>query len=211
MKLADFGNTTVALYDTTTDKLIKKDVKSFDPSFFHETTYYISVNQQISKKLQSFSNWINLEAYIDRAKYYETMGIDRIMACEAIENGVIVDAGSAITVDVMRDGEFEGGFIYPGIKAMQTCYKNISPVLDYAFNFSVTTLAKSSADAISYGYLIPFVKEVQSYNLPIVLTGGDATKLQTLFGDHVRVDEKLIFSGMYKILDKKVDKLQLKK
>ncbi|PCI92632.1 hypothetical protein COB11_06900, partial [Candidatus Aerophobetes bacterium] len=41
---------------------------------------------------------------IDKTAYYETMGIDRIIICESIQDGVIIDAGSAVTVDIVNNG-----------------------------------------------------------------------------------------------------------
>ena len=130
------------------------------------------------------------------------MGVDRIFACEAIQNGVIVDAGSAITVDVVRDGKFQGGFIYPGINAMTKTYENISPALAYSFNFDVDLdrLPKNSQDAISYGFLKTLYSEVISYDMEIFLTGGDALELKKIFSDAI-MDEILIFKGMKKIIN----------
>ena len=129
------------------------------------------------------------------------MGIDRIVACESIIDGLIIDAGSAITVDVVKGGVFEGGFIYPGVNAMAQTYKNISIALDYSFNFELDLgkMPKNSQDAISYGYLKTLYSEVMSHNIDIFLTGGDANKFAKIFPD-AKVDDKLIFSGMKKIM-----------
>jgi len=131
------------------------------------------------------------------------MGIDRIVACEAIQNGVIIDAGSAITVDVVNDGVFEGGFIYPGVSAMEMTYKNISSALDYSFNYEVDleNLPRNSQDSISYGFLKTLYSEVMSYEKHIYLTGGDAIKLLSVF-KNAQHNNYLIFDGMKKIINK---------
>jgi type III pantothenate kinase len=123
------------------------------------------------------------------------------VASKAIDNGVIVDAGSAITVDVIKDGVFQGGFIYPGVNAMNKTYKDISDALSYEFNFEcdMDKLPKNSQDAISYGFLKTLQREVLSYDMPIILTGGDADKLKKIFVD-AEIDEMLIFKGMKKLL-----------
>ncbi len=201
MLLCDIGNTSYHFYDGSIE--YKKNVEDFKPQTITQKIYYISVNSSVNRKLSSLKNWIDLGLYLDRSAYYETMGIDRVVACEVVNNGVIVDAGSAITVDVMRDGVFEGGFIYPGVNAMQKTYKTISPALDYEFNFSLDTktLAKNSQDAISYGFLKLLYSEVLSHNLPIILTGGDGDKLQTLF-DSATLNPHLLFHAMQKIIEK---------
>jgi len=201
--LCDIGNTSYFFQDAK-GRMFKESVASFDPSSVKEKVYYISVNSALEETLASLENWVNLHSFVERENYYETMGIDRICVVEAVENGVIIDAGSAITVDVVRDGIFEGGFIYPGVKAMQETYKGISPALHYEFNFSLNlaVLPKNSQDAISYGYLKGFYEEVKRHHLPIIVTGGDAPKMKKLF-PQAELESGLIFKGMQKILERK--------
>lgn len=135
MILCDIGNTSYHFLDKDDD--YKKDVLSFKPSTLQDIIYYISVNHKVNALLKNLDNWIDLSTYIDKKDFYDTMGVDRIFASLAISNGVVVDAGSAITVDVVKDGNFKGGFIYPGKKAMQKTFKNISPALDYKFNYDL--------------------------------------------------------------------------
>ena len=132
MLLCDIGNTSFHFFNGKED--YRKDVKSFDSSTITEEVFYICVNPQLREVLKLLKNWVDLSLHVDLSKYYETMGIDRIMACEAISDGIVIDAGSAITVDIVKDGIYQGGFIYPGIKVMSQTYKNISSVLDYSFN-----------------------------------------------------------------------------
>jgi len=201
MLLCDIGNTTYHFFDG--DRDYRRDAKLFDPSSVRDEVFYICVNPQLKEILKSLKNWVDLSAYVDISNYYKTMGIDRIAACEAIESGVIVDAGSAITVDIVKKGKFEGGFIYPGIKAMGECYKNISTALDYSFNFEVDLdkMPKNSCDAISYGYLKLLYSEVKSYDMDIYLTGGDTMKFAKIF-PAAYMDEMLIFKGMKNIMKK---------
>lgn len=200
MLLCDIGNTSYHFLDK--GKSFKRGVKDFNPSDIKERVFYICVEPQLKESLKKLDNWIDLSKNIDMKKYYPTMGIDRVVACEAITDGVIVDAGSAITVDVVKHGEFQGGFIYPGISKMRDVYKEISSALDYEFNFDFDTskLPKNSKDAISYGFLKPFCSEVISYNMPVVLTGGDAETLKPLFKD-AQLNEMLIFDGMRKLIE----------
>lgn len=199
MVLCDIGNTSYHFLNGDND--YKESVTTFNPSSITQKVYYISVNASVGKVLDTLDNWIDLKPHVDMSNYYETMGVDRIFACEAIQNGVIVDAGSAITVDVVKDGKFQGGFIYPGITAMSKTYENISPALAYPFNFDLdlTVLPKNSGDAISYGYLKTFYSEVVSHEMEIYLTGGDAKEFTKIFSN-AKVDETLIFKGMSKIL-----------
>jgi type III pantothenate kinase len=198
MLLCDIGNTSYHFLGSNND--YKERVTAFDPSSITEKIYYICVNSSVQKKLETLDNWINLKPHVDMSNYYETMGTDRIFACEAIENGIILDAGSAITVDIVKNGKFQGGFIYPGIKAMSKTYADISPALTYPFNLDLdfTVLPKNSGDAISYGYLKTLYSEVISHDMEIYLTGGDAKEFAKIF-PNAKVDETLIFKGMSKI------------
>ena len=201
MILCDVGNTSYHFLDG--DRDYKQSVKTFNPHAIAERVYYICVNPHAKKILDTLANWIDLSWHVDMSSYYDTMGIDRIVACEAISDGVIVDAGSAITVDVVENGVFQGGFIYPGTKAMSQTYKTISSALDYQFNYDLdlSKLPKNSQDAISYGYLKILYSEVISHAKDIYLTGGDANKLNVIF-PNAKIDETLIFKGMRKIIDK---------
>jgi type III pantothenate kinase len=201
MLLCDIGNTSYHFLED--ERSFKESVESFNPENIKEKVYYISVNHRISEKLHDLPNWIDISVFVSRDNYYETMGIDRIAAVEAIENGIVVDAGSAVTVDVVKDALYVGGFIYPGIKAMQKSFRDISQALDYSFNFELNLdkMPKNSQDAISYGYLKTLYCEVMSHKMPVVLTGGDAGVFTKIFKD-ATVDERLIFTGMKKILQK---------
>ncbi|ABB44166.1 pantothenate kinase [Sulfurimonas denitrificans DSM 1251] len=201
MLLCDIGNTTYHFFDENSS--YKEDAKLFNPSSIKREVFYICVNSSVKERLSLLDNWIDLSLHVDMSRYYKTMGIDRIMACEAIESGVVVDAGSAITVDIIKNGNFEGGFIYAGVKAMNECYKNISAQLEYSFNFELDLdkMPKNSRDAISYGYLGLLYKEVASYGMKIYLTGGDAGQFSKLFLNS-DVDELLLFKGMKNIMKK---------
>ncbi len=200
MLLCDIGNTSFHFFDGKDD--YKKSVDSFESSAIKEDVFYICVNPQLKEVLKLLKNWIDLSQYIDMSKYYKTMGVDRVFACEAISDGIIIDAGSAVTVDIVKNGVYEGGFIYPGIKAMSETYKNISSALDYSFNFEcdLDIMPKNSQDSISYGYLKALYSEVMSHNMQIYLTGGDAKEFAKIFPD-AKIDERLIFKGMKKIIN----------
>ena len=201
MILCDIGNTSYHFLDEEIQ--YKKSVEDFDPLTLKRQVYYICVNHDIKKILDKLDNWKDISVFIDIDKYYKTMGIDRIFACEAIEDGVIIDAGSAVTVDMVKDGKFQGGYIYPGIKAVEQTYKNISTALNYSLNFEfkLDIMPKNSQNAISYGYLKTLYCEVMSHGMDIFLTGGDAKQFAKIF-PHAKVNEMLIFDGMKKIMKK---------
>jgi type III pantothenate kinase len=202
MLLCDIGNTSYHFFNGTTD--YKERVEYFDPLECEEDVYYINVNSNVQNSLKSAKNWHDLSLHVTWEKYYESMGIDRVMACEAVEDGIIVDAGSAITVDCMAHGVHQGGFIYPGVAAMHDAYVSLSNRLDYPFNFDLDLgkMPKNSQDAISYGFLAPLKAAVDALEGPLVLTGGDALRLRDTLFSEAKVEPLLLFRGMQKIIEK---------
>jgi len=197
MILCDIGNTTADIYENGVCK--KVILSDFRPELLVGEVWFVSVN----RTYDNFPNWYNAASLIDWDKYYPTMGIDRIMVCEAIDDGVIVDAGSAITVDVMRKGIYQGGFISLGLRAAQEAYARLSPALSMSFNFEVdlTIMAKNTPDAITVGFLGPLIQSIKSYEGPIYVTGGDAHIFSSLLKEAI-VDDALIVKGMKKLIDK---------
>jgi len=201
MILCDIGNTTVDIYFN--EKSRKVAISEFQPELLDGTVWYASVNTTLSKIMEKIPNCHNIATLIEWEKYYPTMGIDRIMVCEAVEDGVIVDAGSAITVDMMCNGVYQGGFIALGLHAAQEAYARLSPALDMSFNFEVdlTIMAKNTPDALTVGFLAPLIFKIESLGKPLYITGGDGRLLSRFIPDAV-VEEDLIFHGMKKLIKK---------
>ncbi len=203
MILCDIGNTHFFFYDEKRG-VFKEKADEFDISSMHERVYFISVNHYWEKRLEHEENWINLRQYVDFSAFYESMGIDRIACCMAVKSALIIDAGSAITVDKVEQGEHMGGFIYPGVNAMQRCYKSISPRLEVSFNFDIdlAIMPKNTRDALSFGALSPLICSIRelSQHSDVIITGGDAEKLHP-FLPHAVIDHELVFKGIKKIIE----------
>ena len=95
----------------------------------------------------------------------------------AVADGVVVDAGSAITIDIISNSIHLGGFILPGIANYKKIYSHISPRLKSEFNTQVSLDAfpQKTMDALSYGvfkgiYLL--IKDA-AQNKKLYFTGGD--------------------------------------
>lgn len=201
MILFDIGNSTVDCYqDGKVWSLSHAQFKDFSTK---EKCYYICVNEALLQYLKHKSNYINLEPYFEFDTIYQGMGIDRIAACCTISDGMIVDAGSAITVDIMSGGVHLGGFIIPGIVAYERAYKSISPRLDVTINPSVSldALPQRTADAISYGVIKPIIVllEATCKDKKIFFTGGDGKFFSKFFKNAI-FDRTLIFRGMLQTL-----------
>lgn len=201
MILCDIGNSNADFYqDGRMWNLAHKQFKEFSTK---ETVYYICVNEALKPWLQSKSNFIDLEPYFEFDTIYEGLGIDRIAACCTITDGMVVDAGSAITADIMSGGMHLGGFILPGLMAYEKAYAAISPRLDMHINPSIVldTLPQKTSDAISYGVIKSIVTllETTCKDKRIYMTGGDGKFFSKFFSNAI-YDRTLIFRGMLKTI-----------
>lgn len=209
MLLCDIGNSSFDFYDTESQTHTKVSIEAYRPIHQSATVYYINVNPNVETFLNDLPQWINIAPYIRLETAYETLGIDRKAAIAHFSDAVVVDAGSAITVDKIQKGIYQGGFIFPGFAKMEASYREISSRLDYLLNFELSfdTMPKNSQDAISYGALIPLVREIerQAGDLPLILTGGDGKALVRFF-DHADYRPHLLFDAMHAIIKREQEK-----
>lgn len=166
--------------------------------------YYISVNARNERKLlESHSNCQNIANLINLDTIYQGLGIDRKAACFGIENGIIIDAGSAITIDIIQERVHLGGYILPGIESYRKLFANIE-VLNVELNLGVSleSIPQNTRDAVSYGCLKSIVLSINSIARDnfIYFTGGDGKFLSRFFPNSL-FDGTLVFQGMKKAIE----------
>lgn len=202
--LADIGNTYFHIYDGNSIQHLLYD-NAID-QYKNQTLYYISVKHELVEKIEKISNWKNISSWIHIEGEYNSMGVDRKALCLSHIEGVFIDAGSAITVDFVEDGKYQGGFILPGIKAYMKSYKAISSALDTGLNASLSLkdLPTTTKDGISYGIIASIKALIEQHRdgKPLYFTGGDARFLSSFFED-VICDEMLVFEGIKKAIKNK--------
>ncbi len=176
MLLCDIGNSFAKFYDGK--RLERLPVSQID-CYKERKVCYINVNPCAQEHLATFEKWIDVEPFIDLDTRYQGLGVDRKMLCWGIEDGVVVDAGSAITVDVMRDGKHLGGFIMPGLRFLLQDYAQISARLaqEKLCEVDLASLPHNTGEAISYGVIKPIVLAIRECGEDIYLTGGDGQLL----------------------------------
>ncbi len=192
MLLYDSGNTNIKCYKDGKITIVDDFVDD-------EKFYYINVNPNI----KDFKNGIDLAPYFKLKTNYMGMGVDRVAVCYAVKDGVIVDAGSAITVDVMRDGIHDGGFILSGIQAYKESLANISVALKFEIDFDtdIKKLPQSTYQALNYATLKSaylMIKDV-SFGKKIYFCGGDGEFFSRYFDDSI-YKKDLVFEGMKKVI-----------
>ncbi|MDQ7046225.1 MAG: type III pantothenate kinase [Sulfurovum sp.] len=202
--LADIGNTYFHIYDGDAVEHLAYD-DAID-TYQNQKLYYITVKHQLSSKIEHIPLWTNISSHIKIKGEYETMGVDRKALCLSHRDGLFVDAGSAITVDVVEQGVYKGGFILPGLKGYMQTYKNISTVLDTNLDkeVNIEELPTTTKEQISYGIIasIKALIDKHSKGKKLYFTGGDGKFLSAYFKDAI-YDEKLVFDGMQKVIGNK--------
>ena len=202
MILCDIGNTTYHFLVRDKHKKYFLDEKV---PVFDEEIYFVSVNEKATKRLlKKNPHAKNINKLLNFQTSYQGLGIDRAVACSFQDNCVIVDAGSAITVDVMEEGIHKGGFILLGIRRFMKSYPKISKKLNFEFEkeINLDKIPLRTKDAIQYAMLksiILPIKEV-SLNKNIIFTGGDGEVLSKYF-ENSTYKKDLIFENMKRIID----------
>lgn len=202
MLLCDVGNTFLHFYHN--GRIWKEKPYAISKKKANLPIYYISVNERFERcLLASHPYCINVGEYIEIETEYVGLGVDRRAACRAIDNGVIVDVGSAITIDIMHEGIHMGGYIMPGLSAYRTMCASISPVLDRGLepNVELSKLPQNTTDALSFGAIKSIVLMIKnsSRTKNIYFTGGDG-KFFARFFENAIYDNTLVFKGMQKAL-----------
>lgn len=197
MLLADIGNTRIHIYHGT--KVIHLSHEDAIAQYGNQKLHYITVKHQLKSQLQMLENWTDVSDKMVLKNAYSTMGIDRRALCLSHQNGIFVSAGSAITVDVVEEGVYKGGFLLPGFRAYLRAYGNISPALKIELNLAVSldSLPQTTKDGISYGIIasIKMLIEKHQGNKTLYISGGDGEFLSSFFNNAV-FDETLIFQGI---------------
>lgn len=151
----------------------------------------------------------------------ERMGVDRWLAMiagfalikgEAHTKGIIViDAGSALTVDVVDpNGLHLGGYIVPGIEmAKRSLFTNTERIMEYKEPTGMDTLFSNkhnlginTLQCVEYGVITQLVSLIKSVveayeSHQLIFTGGDGEYLASFF-PNVIIEKNLVLKGLWK-------------
>lgn len=122
-----------------------------------------------------------------------TLGLDRVAAAVGAvmitHDALVVDAGTAMTLDIVADGAFRGGNISPGLRLRFRSLNNFTsrlPLVTPADDFP--DFGADTETAIRAGVTMGILDEIENTyrrakarypKLRIILTGGDAPFLET--------------------------------
>jgi type III pantothenate kinase len=136
----------------------------------------------------------------------QRLGVDRWLALLAIKargenSAVIIDVGTACTIDVLENGQHLGGYIFPGMAlARDAMVANTDKIRFSEQPEPSTSLGTNTASCVLSGVWLTLLASCQSVidrfpNATVYLTGGSAPELVALGLDAQRVDG-LVFDGL---------------
>ena len=146
-----------------------------------------------------------------------TLGSDRIAAAvgawneKPFNNILVIDAGSAITIDfVTRQGIYKGGNIAPGIKMRLKAlheYTGRLPLIEKegdtpAFGYDTETAIRSGVISGICHEIDGYINEIKEKygDVLVFLTGGDEKTLKNRIKNRIFADKYLVAKGLNRIL-----------
>ena len=155
---------------------------------------------------------------INRYSTPQTLGCDRIAAAVGATvlfpgtSCLIIDAGTAITYDYVKDGtEYLGGNISPGIDMRFMALNQFTSRLPMVSDPKPTeTFGLSTTEAISNGVINGVIHEINGYiddfekknvNSRIILTGGGSIYLSKKLKNTIFAEPNLVTIGLNRILN----------
>ncbi len=146
----------------------------------------------------------------------ETLGMDRLAAAVGANNIVggdcmIVDFGTAITIDFVVDGEFRGGNISLGMRSrFRALHDYTSRLPECDATDEILEIGRTTREAIEQGVMQGITNEIEGYisaflskneKLSIIFTGGDAKFFVKRIKNAIFAKCDLVFCGLNTILE----------
>ena len=203
---------------------IKKILKNFKKKKLKKEILFSSVVPRAFKKIKNDLKNENLKVLEIKSlslkklikiniKNISQLGSDRIVNSiegKRFKNCLIIDFGTATTFDIVRNGEYEGGVIAPGV---QLSIKNLSQstALLPFFNLKSNqkTYGKNTKEALNAGFiwgyqgLINNIINKITFNwkmkYKIILTGGYASLFKKFIKKRTFVDQNITINGISRV------------
>lgn len=151
----------------------------------------------------------------------QSVGQDRLFNAEALPRDrafVVIDAGTAITVDLVDRGRFLGGAIAPGIRmSYEALHRRTDrlPLLEpsasppRALGTATVAALAAGVEVGTAGLVDRLVADIgRSYDALILITGGDAARLLPLLRCNPIHDSTLTLRGIAWALERSLARLR---
>lgn len=147
----------------------------------------------------------------------QTLGVDRLAAAVAAvevmgcRDCLIVDFGTAITIDLVENGVFRGGNISPGMTTRFRALHDYTKRLpECSASEQILPVGRTTREAIEQGVMQGIVNEIEGYisrfmhtnaKLSLIFTGGDAKYFVKRIKNAKFAKCDLVFCGLNRILE----------
>lgn len=234
----DTGNTSTkaAIFDNAMpvkkERLFSADphsISRFTEGYIIEKAIISSVIRDPSETLKFLESAVNKVHLLTWRSHYpfsvdyetpETLGTDRLAAAAGAlvrhpgSNILIIDAGSALTLDLVAGGAYRGGSISPGLSMRFRSlheYTGRLPLVTPSGTLSLP--GRSTEEAIAGGVIMGIVYEINEYirtfgkrhkKLITVITGGDGEMIASHTGRKIFHYPDLVAEGLNYLLETNV-------
>ena len=141
------------------------------------------------------------------------LGSDRIanaIGVQKYQNCLVLDFGTATTFDVIKNGQYEGGVIAPGIKlSMKNLIKSTALLPKIHLISHQRTYGKNTKEALNAGFvwgyeglinnIINKIISKEKLKYKIILTGGYANFFKKVIKRKIFVDQNITVKGISKV------------
>ncbi len=236
--IIDIGNTTAKAALTEDGIIVRKErfpsaepdvIAGFIDGLTLEAAIVSSVSHDPTMLLYFLSGRINRVHHLTWQSKYpfdidyatpETLGADRLAAAAGAlvhhpgADLLVIDAGSAVTIDLVSDGIYRGGSISPGLAMrFRSLHEYTGRLPLVTINDNFTFPARTTEDAITAGVVTGLVYEINEYirtfeekhnKLVTVITGGDGGVITRHTEKRILHYPDLVTEGLNYLLDTNV-------
>ena len=147
----------------------------------------------------------------------ETLGVDRLAAAVAAvevmgcRDCLVVDFGTAITIDLVEDGIYRGGNISPGVRTrFRALHDYTGRLPECSPTDEVLEYGSTTSQAIEQGVMQGITYEIEGYishfsaqnvKISLIFTGGDAKYFVKRIKNAIFANCELVICGLNRILE----------
>ena len=158
---------------------------------------------------------INLKTLLKIKVNKKQVGSDRIANAIAVykknKNFIVIDFGTATTLDVITHNIYLGGVIAPGVKlSLETLISRATLIPKVNLSKIKKVIGNNTKNAVKSGFywgysgliisMIKLIIKQTSKSFDIILTGGLAHLYKDTLNRKVKIDKDLTIKGLIKIL-----------
>lgn len=206
----DFGRTLGQTFSALARPAQVAAVSVADPAYLETLTQWVKRNWSLD--LHHFTARTAQGGVINTYDVPAQLGADRwaaLIAVRARTTGAacVVNCGTATTVDAVdARGTFRGGVILPGLSLQRMSLKQHTHAIRSVDGSASSCFALNTADAVAAGTAFGLAGAIDRIldeqavtlggNVPVLLTGGDATLLQKLLRHQTQFVPDLVLEGV---------------